>query len=225
MTTNAAKKTSTTTRTATTGEKSQTSRKEAVALDLLVKAYRTASAGQEVKSQEMLSLKDQRDALRVMQARAAVRVFRHPEVGERYATAAKATGEARTTLRRFIDCGVAFGRSADSDGAPSARELKIVRDAMDSVAEKQAERDRAAKDNAAKVSKVGQSETEGDTEGAKSAAEAALESVEPTFKDVLKQAATLRTVALQFKSTEKLTTKQVDGLEATLKAMLADLRK
>lgn len=215
-----------TTRPATATEKAATSKVEAVALDTLVKAYRTASAGQQVKNDAMLSLKDQRDALRVLQCRAAVRVFRHPEVGEKYATAAKATGEARTTLRRFIDAGLQFGKSVDSDGDVTARELKIVRAAMDTVAEQQAERDRAAKESKPKVSKVGQSEESGEqTEGEKSAAEAALESVEPTFKDVLKQAATLRTVAAQFKATEKLTTKQVDALESTLRVLINDLRK
>lgn len=222
------KATTATTRPATKGEKAVTAKAEQVSLDMLVKAYRTAGADAAVKSEQMLSLKAQRDTMRVLQARAAVRVFRHPEVGEKYATAAKVTGEARTTLRRYIDAGVAFGKSADSSATPSARELKIIRDMFDTVAEKQAERDKAARDKASadadKVSKLGQSEGE-QSEGEKSAADAALESVEPTFKDVLKQVATLRTVATQFKSTEKLTTKQVDGLEQTLKALLADLRK
>lgn len=215
--------TTTTGRAATAKEKQVTTAKEVVALDTLVLAYRKASAGQSVKNEELLSLKDQRDALRVLQCRAAVRVFNHPEVGGKYATAAKVTGEARTTLRRFIDCGVAFGKAADSDGEVTARELKIVRAAMDTVAEQQAVRDAAAKDKpAAKVSKNGQSE--GDGEDAAGKAAAALESVEPTYKDVLKQLATLRTVASQYKATGKLTEKEVNGLLATMQVFANELK-
>jgi hypothetical protein len=214
-------------RAATAAEKQASKQAEQVSLDMLVKAYRTAGADASVKSDLMLSIKEQRDSLRVLQARAAVRVFRHPEVGEKYATAAKVTGEARTTLRRYIDAGVSFGKSADSDGAPTARELKIIKDAFDTVAEKQAERDKAArdkaKDDAAKVSKLGQSEGE-ESEGEKSKAAAALESVEPTYKDVLKQLATLRTVTAQYKATGKLSAKEVTGLLATMQVFANELK-
>ena len=212
-------------RAATAAESKQATKAEAVSLDMLVKAYRTAGADAAVKSDAMLSLKAQRDGMRVLQARAAVRIFQHPEVGGKYATAAKVTGEARTTLRRYIDAGVAFGKL--NEGEPTARELKIIRDTFDTVAEQQAERDKAARDkaaaDAAKVSKSGQSEGEGE-EGGQSKAAAALESVEPTYKDVLKQLATLRTVTAQYKSTGKLSAKEVQGLLATMQVFANELK-
>ena len=210
-------------RAATVKEKQATTKTEVVALDMLVKAYRSAGADAAVKSDAMLSLKAARDGMRVLQARAAVRIFNHPEVGGKYATAAKVTGEARTTLRRYIDAGLSFGRL--SEGEPTAKELKVIRDAFDTVAEKQAIRDKETRDkaaaDAAKVSKLGQSES---TEGEKSAAAAALESVEPTYKDVLKQLATLRTVAKQYKATGKMTDKEVTGLLATMQVFANELK-
>lgn len=213
------------TRAPSAADKAATDKAVQVSLDMLVKAYRSAGADAAVKSDAMLSLKAARDGMRVLQARAAVRIFQHPEVGSKYATAAKVTGEARTTLRRYIDAGLAFGRL--SEGEPTAKELKIIRDTFDTVAEKQAERDKAARDkaksDAAKVSKIGQGKGEAG-EGESTGASAALESVEPTYKDVLKQLATLRTVAKQYKATGKLTEKEVTGLLATMQVFANELK-
>lgn len=218
--------TNNTTRSATPAEKTATAKVEQVSLDMLVKAYRSAGADAAVKSDLMLSIKEQRDSLRVLQARAAVRVFRHPEVGERYATAAKVTGEARTTLRRYIDAGVAFGKSADSTGEPTARELKIIKDAFDTVAEKQAERDKAAREknnaNAEKVSKLGQSK-----DGVVEQTEDTTTTEAPTFKDIMRQTKALSTAiqAVKLANGGKLSADELKALKSTLTVILNDAAK
>jgi len=207
----------TTARKATATEK-QVSKAESVAtLDTVVTAYKTASGNTAGVEGQMLSLDEQRRVLRVWQARAAVAVFRHPEVGEKMLTAANAVGESRTTFRRFVEGGLKLKNPLSTD-APTAHEIKQVNAGWEKVAADQKKRDDAPKKDTEKVSKVGQSEGEG--EGESKAPEA------PTFKDVMRATKAVAT-AIQALQNEKgaLTKQELQALKTNLQLIINDASK
>jgi hypothetical protein len=202
-----------TTKTSTAKTSTTTTKAPAVALSALVEAFHTAETKASGYSKDLDFLQVQLGTARVMAARVAVAIFRHPEVGGKYQTAAKAVGIARNTLRPYIDGGLSLSaaRLKATDVTPA--DIKKVGTQWETAAAKKTTT-RAARPEGVKG--------EGTTTPAEgeSAESVGLPTVTPaapvTFKDVQDGVKALRELVKSYRATGAMTEKEIRGLGVQL---------
>jgi len=126
---------------------------ETETVETLTAAFKTAES---IMSNALVTANVQR----CFMARAAFRIFTHPTVGRKYATAAKVAGVARNTFRTYIDAGIAMDAWGDAlaTGEPSDKSVaymtklfgdaaKKAKDARDAAKAETVERSTVAADS------------------------------------------------------------------------------
>lgn len=130
--------------------KAKTAAKNGQTLEALVKGFKTLQS-QETEALDFINAKrESLGGIRVQMGRAAVGIFRHPDIKEKYATAAKAVGMPRNTFRRYVDAGLALKSATSAKVTPA--DIKTANGLWDSEAAK-AKSDRDAKAAADKLAK------------------------------------------------------------------------
>lgn len=204
-----------TTKTTTTARKTTTTKTTApvIALATLVEAFHTAETKVSGYSKDLDFLQTQLGTARVMAARVAVAIFRHPEVKSQYATAAKHVGIPRNTLRPYIDGGLSLSaaRLKATDVTPA--DIKKVGTQWETAAAKK------TTTRAARPAGTTGTGTTAPAEG-ESAESVGLPTVTPaapvTFKDVQSKVKELRELVKELRAGAGFSETELRGLGVQL---------